>query len=136
MKSTNVLVVKLVETKDLKEFEGDITVDIDSLPIFTLLKNNVRLNETGQVEVLDSDGNVRYDTDQAHPLSVDQAVEEFLATNNYFKSAAPAGSGSTGNKQPSTSREVKLMDLDMTSAKDRKIYADQFMAKGIRKFTQ
>ena len=27
--------------KDLKEFEGDITVDIDSLPIFTLFKNNV-----------------------------------------------------------------------------------------------
>ena len=27
--------------KDLKEFEGDITVDIDSLPIFILLKNNV-----------------------------------------------------------------------------------------------
>ena len=27
--------------KDLKEFEGDITVDIDDLPIFTFLKNNV-----------------------------------------------------------------------------------------------
>ena len=27
--------------KDLKEFEGDITVDIDNLPIFTLVKNNV-----------------------------------------------------------------------------------------------
>lgn len=104
--------------------------------VATLLKDRVRLSEAGQVEVLDSDGNVRYDTDQAHPLTVDQAVEEFLATNNYFKSAAPAGSGSTGNKQPSTSREVKLMDLDMKNPKDRKIYADQFMAKGIRKFTQ
>ena len=103
--------------------------------VATLLKNNVRLNETGQVEVLDNDGNVRYDTDKASPLTVDQAVEEFLTQNNYFRTAAPAGTGSSGNKNPSTSREVKLADLDMKNPEHRKLYKEKYMIQGMRSLT-
>jgi hypothetical protein len=103
--------------------------------VAALLKNNVRLNETGQVEVLDQDGNVRYDTDKASPLTVDQAVEEFLTQNNYFRTAAPAGTGSLGNKNPSTSREVKLKDLDMKNPEHRKLYKEKFMQVGMRSLT-
>jgi hypothetical protein len=96
------------------------------------LKDRVRLSENGQVEVLDQDGNVRYDTEQAHPLTVDQAVEEFLTQNTYFRTAAPAGTGSSGNKNPSTSREVKLSDLDMKNPEHRELYKEKFMIKGMR----
>lgn len=94
--------------------------------VASLMKNNVRLNESGQVEVIDSDGNVRYDTNNAAPVSVDQAVEEFLTQNAYFRSAAPAGSGSSGNTKPSASREVKLSELDMTNSEHRKLYKERF----------
>lgn len=95
-----------------------------------LMKNNVRLTEDGTVEVLDSDGNVRYNTETASPVSVDEAVAEFLTQNAYFRSAAPAGSGSAGNKQPSASREVKLEDLDMTNPEHRQLYKERFMKSG------
>lgn len=94
--------------------------------VVNLLKNNVRLSENGKVEVLDQDGNVRYDTDQASPLSVDQAVEEFLTQNTYFRAAAPAGTGSNGNKNPSASREVKLTDLDMKNPEHRALYKQKY----------
>ena len=100
-----------------------------------LMKNNVRLSEDGKVEVLDSNGEVRYNTDTAAPVTVDEAVGEFLNSNSYFRAAAPAGSGSTGNKQPSASREVKLGDLDMKNPEHRQIYKDSFMRGRERKFT-
>lgn len=100
-----------------------------------LMKSNVRLSEDGKVEVLDSNGEVRYNTDTAAPVTVDEAVGEFLNSNSYFRAAAPAGSGSTGNKQPSASREVKLGDLDMKNPEHRKIYKDSFMRGRERKFT-
>ena len=94
--------------------------------VASLLKNHVRLNEHGQVEVVDSDGNVRYDTQSAAPVSVEQLTEEFLTQNAYFRAAAPAGSGSTGNAKPSASREVKLSDLDMTNPEHRKLYQERY----------
>ena len=94
--------------------------------VASLMKNNVRLSENGQVEVLDSDGNVRYDTTSASPVSVDQAVEEFLTQNAYFRSASPSGSGSASNTKPSASREVKLSDLDMANPEHRKIWKEKF----------
>ena len=75
---------------------------------------------------------MRYDTEQAHPLTVDQAVEEFLTQNTYFRTAAPAGTGSSGNKNPSASREVKLKDLDMKNPEHRELYKEKFMVKGMR----
>lgn len=103
--------------------------------VASLMKNNVRLNESGQVEVLDSDGQVRYDTNNAAPVTVDQAVEEFLTQNAYFRAAAPAGSGSSGNTKHSTSREVKLSDLDMTNPEHRKLFKDKYAVGQTRNFT-
>lgn len=95
-----------------------------------LMKNTVRLTEDGTVEVLDSDGNPRYNTETASALTVDEAVSEFLAQNAYFRSAAPAGAGSAGNKQPSASREVRLEDLDMQNPEHREVYKQRFMKSG------
>ena len=104
--------------------------------VASLLKNQVRLGEGNQVEVLDSDGNVRYNTDTAAPMTVDEAVSEFLTANPYFRAAAPAGSGSTGNTTKTASREVTLSDLDMRRAEDRKLYKEKFAIGNQRSFAK
>ena len=92
----------------------------------SLLRSNIRLGESNQVEVLDADGQVRYNTETAEALTVDAAVQEFLNQNPYFRAAQPAGTGSTGNSTPAASREVKLSDLDMNDPEHRKIYKSKF----------
>tara|TARA_X000001382_G_scaffold126767_1_gene113768 strand:- start:300 stop:1001 length:702 start_codon:yes stop_codon:yes gene_type:complete len=103
--------------------------------VANLLKNSVRLNETGQVEVLDSKGQQRYNTDTAEPTTVEEAVAEFINANAYLRAAQPAGGGSQGNATHTTSREVKLSDLDMKNPEHRKIYQDKFAVGQTRKFT-
>ena len=94
--------------------------------IASLLRPNIRLGDNNQVEVLDSEGNVRYNTETAEQITVEAAVEEFLNQNPYFRSAQPAGSGSGGNTTPAASREVKLSDLDMSNPEHREIYKQKF----------
>lgn len=94
--------------------------------IASLLRPNIRLGDNNQVEVLDGEGNVRYNTETAEQITVEAAVEEFLNQNPYFRSAQPAGSGSGGNTTPAASREVKLSDLDMSNPEHREIYKQKF----------
>lgn len=98
--------------------------------VANLLRNQVRLGENNQVEVLDSEGNVRYDTEAGKAYSVEDAVAEFLTANPYFRSAQPQGSGSAGNKTHNTSREVSLSDLDMNDPKDRARYKEWRKTQG------
>jgi hypothetical protein len=89
-----------------------------------LLKPNLRLNEDGEVEVLDAKtGSVRYD-DTGIPLSVDKYVKEFLDSNPHFVSATPATTNTQGNVNKMANTQVDLKNLDMTRADHRKIYAD------------
>ncbi len=88
-----------------------------------LLRQNVQLNAEGKVVVVDSDGKPRY-TDSADPMTVDGLVEEFLSTNNYFKSSGPSGSGSLGNTQSKDQQEFDLAQLDMNKPEHRKIYSE------------
>ncbi len=99
--------------------------------IANLMKSNVRLGETGEVEVLDTDGNVRYNTESATPLTVDEAVGEFITANPYFKAAQPSGSGSTSNTKANTSRDVNIDSLDMKKPEDRAVYAEYRKKMGI-----
>lgn len=87
-----------------------------------LLKNGVRLNEEGEVEVLDDKGQVRYNK-SGKPYDVDTYVKEFLDANPHFVSASPA----TTNTQGNTGKTVQSLDLstlDMTRADHRKLYAE------------
>ena len=102
--------------------------------IVDLMKNNVRLTDDGGVEVVDADGQVRYNTESAAPMTVDEAVVEFMNQNPYFRAAQPQGSGSTGNTK-TASREVKLGELDMKNPEHRKMYQEQFAIGQTRKFT-
>lgn len=86
-----------------------------------LLRNSVKLDQNGQVVVVDKEGQPRY-TDNADPMTVDNLVDEFLASNQYFKAAGPSGSGSTGNTDTVNQTEFDLSQLDMNNPKHRQIY--------------
>ena len=88
-----------------------------------LLKDAVRLQADGTINIVDETGNPRY-TDEGDPLSVSQLVDEFLASNTYFRAAGPSGTGSTSNTGESDSREFDLSKLDMTNPEHRAIYRE------------
>lgn len=90
-----------------------------------LLKPALRLNEDGEVEVVDTKtGSVRYD-DSGIPLTVDKYVKEFLDANPHFTAATPATTnGQTNVNKTGGATTLDLSSLDLTRADHRKIYAE------------
>lgn len=86
-----------------------------------LLKDAVRLQADGTINIVDDSGNPRY-TDEGDPLSVQGLVDEFLASNTYFRAAGPSGTGSTSNTGESKSVDLDLSNLDMTNPEHREMY--------------
>jgi len=91
--------------------------------VTNLLRNKVRLNDDGRVEILAENNQPRYNT-KGELLSVDDYVQEFITQNPHFQSATPSGSGSQGNVARVNAKPLKIADLDMTKAEDRKTYAE------------
>lgn len=89
--------------------------------IAQLLKANIKLDNSGSVNVVDSEGNVRY-TPNADPMSVDDLVDEFLSANTYYRTAGPSGSGSSGNTQKQSSTSLDLSQLDLSRPDHREVY--------------
>jgi len=85
-----------------------------------LLKNSVRLGDTGDVEVLDDKGQVRY-TDKGTPYQVNDLVGEFLKANPHFVAAG----ATTSNSRSSHGRGPEPLDvtkLDMRNPEHRKMF--------------
>ena len=127
----------------IREFKIDLPLlnaaakhrSINPEQVKALLRNNVRLSDDGEVEVLDSNGSVRYN-DKGQPISVDEFVSEWLAQNPHFVGPTPA----TTNARSSTSNGKADFDptkLDLTDPEQRKIYAEwrKTQYSGIRKFS-
>jgi hypothetical protein len=95
-----------------------------------LIRSNVRLNQDGEVEVLDDKGQARYD-DSGRLLSVDSYVQEFLSKNPHFVSAAPATTNTKSNVSGNTVSKVDISKLNMSNPEHRKIYADYRKKSGI-----
>jgi hypothetical protein len=95
-----------------------------------LLANQVRLNEDGDVEVVDAKGSVRY-SDSGAPLGVDDLVREFLDSNPHFKSATPATTNTKSNISGGNSGKLDVSKLDMSKPEHRKLYADYRKANGL-----
>jgi len=90
--------------------------------VVELLKNNIQLNESGNVEILDKNGLARYNK-LGELLSTDELVQEFLTQNPHFVSATPSGSGSVSNvDRQELNKPLNLSDLDMNNPKDREAY--------------
>ena len=92
--------------------------------VVELLKNNIKLNETGNVEILDKNGIARYNS-KGELLTTDELVNEFLTQNPHFVTATPSGSGSVSNVDRSElSKPFDLSDIDMNNPADKKRYAE------------
>ena len=87
-----------------------------------LLKSNLRLAETGEVEVLDEKGTVRY-SDKGQPYKVEDLVKEFLDSNPHFKSAGPATTQSKSNVSQSREK-LDISKLDFKNPEHRKMYQE------------
>tara|TARA_R110000803_G_scaffold24935_3_gene59783 strand:- start:675 stop:1376 length:702 start_codon:yes stop_codon:yes gene_type:complete len=100
--------------------------------VAALLKSQIKLNDAGAVDVVDSNGQVRYD-ESGNPLKVASLVNEFLTANPHFVSAGPNGSG-TGQ---GAGKQASLVDndvtkLDMSNPEHRVRYKEIMQAKGVR----
>ena len=95
-----------------------------------LIRNQVRLNQDGEVEVLDEKGVVRYD-DSGKPVSVDSFVQSWLQNNPNFVSAAPATTNTKSNINGNTTKKLDIKSLDMKNPEHRKIYAEYRKTAGI-----
>jgi hypothetical protein len=89
----------------------------------SLLRNNVRLGENGEAEVIDESGAVRY-TDSGTPLSVDDFVKEWLSNNPHFVQPGSATSNTKSAVTSAPSTDFDLSKLDLTNPEHRKAYAE------------
>jgi hypothetical protein len=102
---------------------------VNAEQVKALLATNVRLNEGGDVEVVDAKGSVRY-TDKGEALGVEDLVREFLDSNPHFKLANPTTTNTKSNFSGGQGK-VDIKSLDMKNPEHRKIYADYRKKNGI-----
>ena len=104
---------------------------VNAEQVKALLNNNIRLGDSGDVEVVDSKGSVRYN-DRGEPITVDDLVKEFLDTNPHFKMANPATTQTRSNIADKTvNKKIDISKLDMKNPEHRNLYKEYRKAQGI-----
>jgi hypothetical protein len=88
-----------------------------------LLRNAVKLNDSGNVEVVSENGTPRYN-EKGELMSVNELVAEYLNNNPHHLSATPKGTGSQSGIGGNTLKPFNIANLDLSKAEDRKIYAE------------
>ena len=96
---------------------------INAQQVVALLKNEVKYNDDGRIEVVDNNSNVRYNA-QGELLTIEDRVKEFLDSNPHFRQGSLSGSGSQSAIGGKTVKPFNLQDLDLTKPEDRKAYAE------------
>lgn len=91
--------------------------------VVKLLKENVRLAEDGEVEIVDERGKVRY-SDKGTQFTVEDLVGEWLTANPHFVQATPAGSGSQSQRGGPGAAQIDINNLDMSNPRDRQLYRE------------
>ena len=91
--------------------------------VVSLLKNQVRLTDDNKVEVLDNNGNIRYNQ-KGELLTVEEQVKEFIDANPHFRQGSLSGAGSQSSIEGQTVKPFNIQDLDMGNPEDRKKYAE------------
>lgn len=92
--------------------------------VVRLLKDQVRLVDSGDVEVVDPrTGLVRYN-ESGDPMSMSELVQTFLADNPHFVAATPAGSGTQGNARSGGGKAIDPNKLDLNDPVQRAQYAE------------
>ena len=96
---------------------------INAQQVVALLKNEVKYNDDGRIEVVDNNSNVRYNSN-GELLTIEDRVKEFLDSNPHFRQGSLSGSGSQSAIGGKTVKPFNLQDLDLTNPEDRKTYAE------------
>jgi len=96
-----------------------------------LLRDRVRVNTDGEVEVVDDRGQVRY-TDAGEPMRVEDLVRTFLDTNPHFVQAGPATTASRNSISNSGPAPIDISKLNMSNPEHRALYKEYRKAQGIR----
>jgi hypothetical protein len=103
---------------------------VNAEQVKALLHTNLRLNDDGEVEVVDTKGSVRYN-DKGAALGVDDLVREFLDTNPHFKAATPATTNTKSMISAGNTAKLDVTKLDMKNPEHRKLYAEYRKTAGI-----
>ena len=106
---------------------------VNAEQVKALLQNQVRLNQDGEVEVVDNNGSVRYN-DAGAPLGVNDLVREFLDSNPHFVNPTPATTNSKSNivNTVNNGANIDISKLDMKNPDHRKLYAEAQKSQGVR----
>jgi hypothetical protein len=88
-----------------------------------LLRGAVKLNDSGNVEVVSENGTPRYN-EKGELMSVNELVAEYLNNNPHHLSATPKGTGSQSGIGGNTLKPFNIANLDLSKAEDRKVYAE------------
>ena len=96
---------------------------INPSQVVALLKDEVKYNDDGRIEVVDNNSNVRYNT-KGELLTIEDRVKEFLDANPHFRQGSLSGSGSQSAIGGKTVKPFNLQDYDHSNPEDRKAYAE------------
>ena len=96
---------------------------INAGQVVSLIKNEIKYNDDGRIEILDNNSNVRYNS-QGELLTIQDKVKEFLDANPHFRQGSLSGSGSQSSVEGKTVKPFNIQDLDMSNAEDRAKYAE------------
>lgn len=103
---------------------------VNAEQVKALLANQVRLNQDGDVEVVDDKGSVRYN-DRGEPWSVNDLVKTFLDSNPHFVQPTPATTNSKSSISAPQTGKVDISKLDMKNPEHRKQYAEYRKQQGL-----
>ena len=91
--------------------------------VVSLLKDQVRLTDDNKVEVLDNNGNIRYNQ-KGELLTVEEQVKEFIDANPHFRQGSLSGTGSQSSVEGKAVKPFNISDLDMSKAEDKQKYSE------------
>ena len=90
--------------------------------VVRLVKDQVKMNDDGSVEIIDPVSKQTRYTEKGDALTTDGLVAEFLKSNAHFVAAGPAGSGSKSNTSTDGATNVDINKLDLNDPEQRALY--------------
>ena len=96
---------------------------ISPAQVVALLKDEVKYNDDGRIEIVDNNSNVRYNS-KGELLTIEDRVKEFLDSNPHFRQGSMSGSGSQSAIGGKTVKPFNLQELDLNKPEDRKAYSE------------
>ena len=96
---------------------------ISPAQVVSLLKDEVKYNDDGRIEIVDNNSNVRYNS-KGELLTIEDRVKEFLDSNPHFRQGSLSGSGSQSAIGGKTVKPFNLQELDLNKPEDRQAYSE------------